>query len=178
MHTQSIVPPRIDYGKISADKYDPNSTYKKGDLRIQYNTLWKAKQDIDIAEPWTESHWESTNLAEVIGSVYSSLNSSLKMNTENITDGVIVYYNACTVTIKFAMATKSYTADTWNTIATIPENLRPASELIFAALNNNVSTDATNTPVWVKITSSGNLQVYVLQDRSTIAPVGTISYAI
>lgn len=108
----------------------------------------------------------------------SSLNSSLKMNTENITDGVIVYYNACTVTIKFAMASKSYTADTWNTIATIPENLRPASELIFAALNNNVSSDATNTPVWVKITSSGNLQVYVLQDRSTIAPVGTISYAI
>lgn len=100
------------------------------------------------------------------------------MNTENITDGVIAYCNACTVTIKFAMASKSYTPDTWNTIATIPENLRPASELIFAALNNNVSTDATNTPVWVKITSSGNLQVYVLQDRSTIAPVGTISYAI
>lgn len=108
----------------------------------------------------------------------SLVNSSLEMNTENITDGVIAYCNACTVTIKFAMASKSYTPDTWNTIATIPENLRPASELIFAALNNNVSTDATNTPVWVKITSSGNLQVYVLQDRSTIAPVGTISYAI
>lgn len=77
MHTQSIVPPRIDYGKISADKYDPNSTYKKGDLRIQYNTLWKAKQDIDIAEPWTESHWESTNLAEVIGSVYSRTDALL-----------------------------------------------------------------------------------------------------
>lgn len=173
-NTQSLIPPNIDYGKISADKYDPDGTYTKGDLRIQNNALWKAKQDIDVPEPWTESHWESTTLAAEL----SSINSSLEMNTENITDGVIVYYNACTVTIKFAMASKSYTADTWNTIATIPENLRPASELIFAALNNNVSTDATNTPIWVKITSSGNLQVYAFSDRESIAPAGTISYAI
>ena len=100
------------------------------------------------------------------------------MNTKNITDEVIAYYNACTVTIKFSIASKSYTPDAWNTIAIIPENLRPALELVFAALNNNVSTDGTNTPIWVKITASGNLQVYAFSDRKSIAPEGTISYAI
>ena len=86
MHTQSIVPPSIDYGKISADKYDPNSTYKKGELRIQYNTLWKAKQDINIAEPWTESHWESTTLA----AEFNLLNSSLVINREVSLSGISI----------------------------------------------------------------------------------------
>ena len=197
-----------DVAGLNAEEYDPKSTYKKGALRTNNNALWKAKENIDTPEQWTPEHWDSTTIAKELeenrdaskvtynnessgltaqtvqeaidenAEAISALNSSLEMNTENITDGVIVYYNACTVTIKFAMASKAYTPGTWNTIATIPENLRPASELIFAALNNNVSTDATNTPTWVKITSSGNLQVYALQDRSTIAPSGTISYAI
>ena len=157
-----------------ADSYSPSETYTAGRLVIKNNALWKAKQDINVAEAWTPEHWELTTLAAEL----SALNSSLEMNTENITVGVIVYYNACTVSIKFAMASKAYTPGTWNTIATIPENLRPVSELIFAALNNNVSTDATNTPIWVKITSSGNLQVYAFSDRESIAPAGTISYAI
>lgn len=149
---------------------------------VSYNNTVSKLQSDNVQEAIDENAGAINENAKGIdenAEAIKSLNSSLEMNTENITDGVIVYYNACTVTIKFAVASKAYTAGTWNTIATIPENLRPASELIFTALNNNnVSTDATNTPVWVKITSSGNLQVYALQDRSTIAPVGTISYAI
>lgn len=107
-----------------------------------------------------------------------SLNSSLEMTTQNLAEGVFVDYNAYMVTVKFYMTSKTYAPDTWNTIAVIPENLRPASVLTFAALNNNVSTDATNTPVWVRVTTDGNLQVYVFSDRASVAPVGVISYAI
>ena len=82
------------------------------------------------------------------------------------------------VTVKFYMTSKTFTSDTWDTIAVIPEKLRPASVLTFAALNNNVSTDATNTPVWVRVTTDGNLQVYVFSDRASVAPVGVISYVI
>ena len=67
-----------------ADKYNPDLTYVAGDLRIYNNALWRAKQNIDVAEPWTESHWESTNITEVIGSVYSSLNSRIRCGTATI----------------------------------------------------------------------------------------------
>ena len=108
----------------------------------------------------------------------SALNSRIEMTTQNLAEGVFVDYNAYMVTVKFYMTSKTYTSDTWNTIAVIPEKLRPASVLTFAALNNNVSTDATNTPVWVRVTTDGNLQVYVFSDRASVAPVGVISYVI
>lgn len=73
MNAQSIIPPNIDYGKISADKYSPDDTYEAGELRIQYNSLWKAKQAISVPEPWTPDHWEPTTLA----AEFSALNSRL-----------------------------------------------------------------------------------------------------
>lgn len=72
-NTQSLIPPNIDYGKISADKYSPDETYKAGDLRIQNNALWKAKQDINVAEAWTPDHWDPTTLA----AEFSLLNSRM-----------------------------------------------------------------------------------------------------
>lgn len=71
MNAQSIIPPNIDYGKISADKYSPDETYEAGELRIQYNSLWKAKQAISVPEPWTPDHWDPTTLA----AEFSALNS-------------------------------------------------------------------------------------------------------
>lgn len=79
-NTQSLIPPNIDYGKISADKYSPDETYKAGDLRIQNNALWKAKQDINVAEAWTPDHWDPTTLAAEL----SSLNSR-KASAANLT---------------------------------------------------------------------------------------------
>lgn len=73
MNTQSIISPNIDYGKISADKYSPDDTYEAGELRIQYNTLWKAKQAISVPEPWTPDHWDPTTLA----AEFSALNSRI-----------------------------------------------------------------------------------------------------
>lgn len=58
-----------------ADKYDPNSTYTQGRLCIQNNALWKAKQDINVAEAWTPEHWDPTTLAAELSSLNSSLTS-------------------------------------------------------------------------------------------------------
>ena len=56
-----------------ADLYSPDETYTAGRLVINNNALWKAKQDIDVAEAWTPEHWELTTLAAEL----SALNSSL-----------------------------------------------------------------------------------------------------
>lgn len=78
MNAQSIIPPNIDYGKISADKYSPDDTYEAGELRIQYNSLWKAKQAISVPEPWTPDHWDPTTLA----AEFSALNSRIAVTGE------------------------------------------------------------------------------------------------
>lgn len=80
MATQSLIPPNINYGKLSADEYDPNATYSSGDLRIHDNILYKANQAISVAEPWTPAHWDATTIAAELkaqaGDI-SDLNSSL-----------------------------------------------------------------------------------------------------
>lgn len=85
MNAQSIIPPNIDYGKISADKYSPDDTYKAGELRIQYNSLWKAKQAISVPEPWTPDHWDPTTLA----AEFSALNSSRALVTIDMSSAQI-----------------------------------------------------------------------------------------
>lgn len=66
-----------------ADKYDPDSTYTQGKLCIQNDALWKAKQNIDTPEPWTESHWESTTLAAELAAQASDI-SSLNSRTPTL----------------------------------------------------------------------------------------------
>lgn len=58
-----------------ADLYSPDETYTAGRLVINNNALWKAKQDIDVAEPWTPDHWDPTTLA-----------AELKAQAEDISD--------------------------------------------------------------------------------------------
>lgn len=80
MATQSLIPPNINYGKLSADEYDPNATYSSGDLRIHDNILHKANQAISVAEPWTPAHWDATTIAAELKAQaedISELNSSL-----------------------------------------------------------------------------------------------------
>ena len=76
MNAQSIIPPNIDYGKISADKYSPDDTYEAGELRIQYNSLWKSNQKIPVPEPWTPAHWDPTTLAAELSAVNSRMNTT------------------------------------------------------------------------------------------------------
>lgn len=61
----------------TADEYSPDETYTAGRLVIQNNALWKAKQDISVAEPWTPEHWELTTLAAELSAVNSRIDSRI-----------------------------------------------------------------------------------------------------
>lgn len=107
-----------------------------------------------------------------------SLNSSNNVITDILTAGVNISHNEHMVTLAISLTSKTYTANTWNTIATIPEGLRPLTELTFAGLNNSASSDGSNTPTWLRVSTNGQVQVYVFYDRTNIAPTGMISYVI
>ena len=59
----------------TADEYSPDETYTAGRLVINNNALWKAKQDIDVAEAWTPDHWELTTLAAELSAVNSRISN-------------------------------------------------------------------------------------------------------
>ena len=64
----------------NADEYSNSKTYVKDEYCIYNNTLYKAKQAIDTAEEFTESHWTETTVGTELKSQadsISSLNSSL-----------------------------------------------------------------------------------------------------
>ena len=107
-----------------------------------------------------------------------SLNSSNNVITDILTEGVNISHNEHMVTLAISLTSKTYTANTWNTIATIPEGLRPLTVLTFAGLNNSASADGSNTPTWLRVSTNGQVQVYVFNDRTNIAPTGMISYVI
>ena len=64
----------------TADEYSPDETYTAGRLVIQNNALWKAKQDISVAETWTPDHWDPTTLAAELSSLNSRIMQSLIFN--------------------------------------------------------------------------------------------------
>lgn len=109
---------------------------------------------------------------------FDQLNSSLAFNTAILDVGITAIYNAYMVTIIFSAGTSTYNAGEWNTIAEIPENIRPDTVVTFAALNNETRSDADNTPVWARVTTDGHLQIYAYSDRAEINPIGSVSYAI
>lgn len=74
-----------------ADSYSPSETYTAGRLVIQNNALWKAKQDIDVAEAWTPEHWELTTLAAELSAVNSSIVVNEFLKTQDILEGVQSY---------------------------------------------------------------------------------------
>lgn len=59
-----------------ADLYSPDETYTAGRLVINNNALWKAKQDIDVAEAWTPDHWDPTTLAAELSALNPSMDQS------------------------------------------------------------------------------------------------------
>ena len=154
----------------NADEYSNSKTYVKDEYCIYNNTLYKANQAINTAEEFTESHWTETTVGTELKSQADSISS--------LNSRIFVDYNAYMATVSFSMTSKTYTPNTWSTIAVIPENLRPASVLTFTALSNDAMTDETNTLVWARVTTDGDLQVYIFWDRASVAPAGVISYAI
>lgn len=75
----------------TADEYSPDETYTAGRLVIQNNALWKAKQDISVAETWTPDHWDPTTLAAELSSLNSSIVVNEFLKTQDILEGVQSY---------------------------------------------------------------------------------------
>lgn len=156
-----------------SDEFDSGTSYTTGDYCIYENVLYKFTSD-KSAGAWDSGKVAATN----IDTELSSLNSSLAFNTAILGVGITAIYNAYMVTIIFSPGTSTYNAGEWNTIAEIPENIRPYTVVTFAALNNETRSDADNTPVWARVTTDGHLQIYAYSDRAKINPIGSVSYAI
>lgn len=75
----------------TADEYSPDETYTAGRLVIQNNALWKAKQDINVAEAWTPEHWEGTTLAAEFSAVNSRLSTVITTDLNNIKTHICGY---------------------------------------------------------------------------------------
>lgn len=74
-------------------KYDANAAYTKGQTCIQSDKIWRAKDDINTPESWTEDHWEETSLEQIraeMESEISSLNASLQIVSFNKSTGELV----------------------------------------------------------------------------------------
>ena len=82
----------------TADKYSPDETYAAGRLVINNNALWKAKQDIDVAEAWTPEHWELTTLAAELSAVNSSYGTNENGSYLRLPDGTQICWLNITVT--------------------------------------------------------------------------------
>ena len=49
-----------------ADEYDATTTYEAGDVAVYQNQLYRCITAIDVAEAWNASHWQLTNMAELV----------------------------------------------------------------------------------------------------------------
>lgn len=68
---------------MTANPYDENSKYKKGAICIQNNKLYEASQNIDVAEQFTESHWDETALGDIVAKNKSDISTLIeKMQNE------------------------------------------------------------------------------------------------
>lgn len=172
---------------IIAEPFDAASSYATGDYTLYEGQMYKFTENKDPGA-WDTSKVTLTTVSDELKSQatelasqaedIADLNSSNNVITDRLTAGISISHNEHMVTLAISLTSKTYTADTWNTIATIPEGLRPLTVLTFAGLNNSASADGSNTPTWLRVSTNGQVQVYVFNDRTNIAPTGMISYVI
>lgn len=72
MGMQGIIPPNINYSKNISDGYQIRP-YTAGETCIHNNTLYKAKQDITVAEEWNPEHWEETTVEQELSAVNTNI---------------------------------------------------------------------------------------------------------
>lgn len=154
----------------TADEYSPDETYTAGRLVIQNNALWKAKQDIDVAEPWTPDHWELTTLAAELSAVNSS--TSLQLS-----EYIVLIHSGNVVHIDIYIASTTYSVG-WNTIGTIPEELRPGLDVQVVAMDNGASSREDSFPIQLRITTSGDINAYIWPSHLTAQIYGNVTYII
>lgn len=78
-----------------ADAYDETATYEAGDYVIYGGDLYKANQDIDTAEEWDSTHWDSCIVTDELGGGGSSTLAGLTdTNITTPTDGQFLVYDS------------------------------------------------------------------------------------
>lgn len=60
-----------------ASAYDETSTYAQGDFCIYEGVLYQANQDIETAEEWDSTHWDSVKLTDIMGTGSASIDDTV-----------------------------------------------------------------------------------------------------
>lgn len=80
-----------------ADAYDETTTYSEGDYVIYGGDLYKANQDIDTAEEWDSTHWDSCLITDEMGqggggntNMWTGTQAEYEAQASQIADGTLV----------------------------------------------------------------------------------------
>lgn len=107
------------------------------------------------------------------------LTNNLSKKTQTLSEGIVLEYNEYVAILKVNMSGRSFTGTQWNQIAIIPEEVRPKERgLYFVLIDNTVNSNATNNPVFARIDTDGKVYIYAFSDRTTLAPIGSVTYII
>ena len=128
---------------MTANPYDSNSKYKKGAICIQNNKLYEAKQNIDVAEQFTELHWTETTLGDIvsknksdISELTEKLSHSLHFGISNQTNYVTVNLSEIPRGVYLLFNTSSSGFNGWILVNYDNKN-------IFSLDNKDVNSDST-----------------------------------
>lgn len=137
----------------TADEYSPDETYTAGRLVINNNALWKAKQDINVAEAWTPEHWELTTLAAELSAVNSrgdifSINTFSGKNYEvqSGTKGIRIKDNVYVLTL---IVRCIIPCTDWTKIGELPDEMKSVDGIQYGTYNPH--------QIEFLITSNGNI---------------------
>lgn len=106
----------------------------------------------------------------------NELNSNTKKITQELGTNIILEHNKHIVTIRININPQILSVG-WNQVATIPEGFAPSGAINFVLLNNNSTSESTNTPVFGRIGTNGVINVYSFTEKSC-APTGIVTYII
>ena len=164
---------RIDAN--TADKYSNTKTYSKDEYCIYNDTLYKANQDISTPEEFTVAHWDKTTILEEFNMLSSRVDALGNMVTITLSEGVWLYHNKNIVFIN--ISTEGDYSVGWNTIATIPQELRPNYTVNFMLGDNSSDSGINNTAVFSRIVKeNGNINIYAYSDKTSLQPIGYVIY--
>lgn len=163
---------------LSAKAYNLESTYKKGDYCTKDGKLYKANQDIAIAEAWTEGHWTETDVGTELLAIWAALSNKASKTQPTsysapVADGLtgnIFYWkteDAC-VTVELGISKKDELTD-WEVLGVLPVGFRPRAQRNFS------SGDGTKGACIVSIYNDGNVRVQAVSAGLT-GVVGCITY--
>ena len=139
----------------------------------QYFGINGLKTDNVIAKSVVANSIETTSGAN-LDTINSNLNTVKTVLNEN---SVLVKQCGKHVEVSVYNATqRTLKANQRNTLATIPTGSRPSYNVRFALDDNTASKHANNTVITGRVLTDGQVQVWVFDDKTSIAPCGSCSF--